>query len=384
LVKIKDHDDYYLLSSLCYTRTVKEKPEIVRRPIRRQHAEQYMLIMLISFAASVALTRLFLEVTGYPQIATSTLHIAHVLWGGLLLFAGALMPLILANRWALRLSALLTGLGWGLFIDEVGKFITQTNDYFYPAAAPIIYVIFLLTVLVFVRVRRPRDESVRGNLYAVLQDLEEVVDQDLSQEEFDRIHRRLEWVIAEDTGEDRWHLADHLLRFMNREILIREEDPNIWARAWHRFKRFEREWVDRSRFRAGLIGGLLAWGAWAIGLPLYILAQITSVEEFALLVDRFVTDRVEISPSGITWFGARVGMEGVLGFVVLAAAVMLLAGRERRAVNIAYVALLLALTVVNLLLFYFDQFSTIIDATVQLALLLALIRYRNRFLRENG
>jgi hypothetical protein len=53
-------------------------------------------------------------------------------------------------------------------------------------------VIFLLTVLLFVRVRRPREESVRGNLYAVLQDLEEVVDQDLSQEEFDRIHRRLE------------------------------------------------------------------------------------------------------------------------------------------------------------------------------------------------
>jgi hypothetical protein len=25
-------------------------------------------------------------VTGYPQIGNSTLHIAHVLWGGLLLF----------------------------------------------------------------------------------------------------------------------------------------------------------------------------------------------------------------------------------------------------------------------------------------------------------
>ncbi|HSV86871.1 MAG TPA: hypothetical protein VLH85_09870 [Levilinea sp.] len=164
---------------------------------------------MLSFAASVGLTRLFIELTGYPQIATSNLHIAHVLWGGLLLFGGALLPLILANRWALRLSALMTGLGIGLFIDEVGKFITQTNDYFYPAAAPIIYVFFLLTVLLFVGVRRSREENMRSRLYGVLHDLEEVVDQDLSQEEFDRIHRRLEMIIAEDTGEDRWHLADH-------------------------------------------------------------------------------------------------------------------------------------------------------------------------------
>jgi hypothetical protein len=362
---------------------LSEKPEIVRKPIRRQSAEHYLLITLLSFAASVAGTRLFLEVTGYPQIGNSTLHIAHVLWGGLLLFGGAILPLILANRWALRLSALLTGLGVGLFIDEVGKFITQTNDYFYPAAAPIIYTFFLLTVLLFVRVRRPRDESIRSNLYAVLQDLEEVLDRDLSQEEFNRIHLRLEQVIAENHGEDRWHLADHLLRFMNSgEILIREDDPNIWSRSWHRFRHFERERVGRQRFRAGLIGGLVAWGVWAIAFPIYVLSQVRDLEGFAMLVDRFITDRLDLSPTGITWFGARVGMEGVLGFIVLVAAVLLLVGRERRAINIAYVALLFSITVVNLLLFYFDQFSTIINATVQFALLLAILRYRARFLKD--
>jgi hypothetical protein len=87
----------------------------------------------------VALTRLFLEVTGYPQIATSTLHIAHVLWGGLLLFVGALMPLILANRWALRLSALLTGLGVGP-VYRRGRQIHHTEQrLLLPSCGPIIY-----------------------------------------------------------------------------------------------------------------------------------------------------------------------------------------------------------------------------------------------------
>jgi hypothetical protein len=138
------------------------------KPIRRDHAERYLLITLLSFAASVSLTRLFLSLTGYPQIGNGELHIAHLLWGGLLLFIGCLLPLIFANRWALDLSAFLGGAGVGLFIDEVGKFITRSNDYFYPTAAPIIYAVFLLTVLLYVTVKRDNANNLRKELFGVL------------------------------------------------------------------------------------------------------------------------------------------------------------------------------------------------------------------------
>ena len=48
-----------------------------------------------------------------------------------------------SNRWVPAATAVLVGVGSGLFVDEVGKFITQQNDYFTPLAAPIIYVVFL-------------------------------------------------------------------------------------------------------------------------------------------------------------------------------------------------------------------------------------------------
>lgn len=119
-------------------------PERVRRPnlgpVQRFSAESYVLITLISLAGSVIATRLFLELAGYPQLGSATLHIAHAIWGGLLLYAAAILPLIFANNWALMVSAVLNGIGAGLFIDEVGKFITRDLDYFYlPAAPPVIY-----------------------------------------------------------------------------------------------------------------------------------------------------------------------------------------------------------------------------------------------------
>jgi hypothetical protein len=39
--------------------------------------------------------RFFLELSDYPQLGNDELHIAHVLWGGLLLMSGALLPLLL-------------------------------------------------------------------------------------------------------------------------------------------------------------------------------------------------------------------------------------------------------------------------------------------------
>jgi len=120
----------------------------------RDAAERYLLLMIVSFVVAVVGTRWFLQATGYPQVGGGELHIAHMLWGGLLLVVAALVSLVVAAGWAAPVTAILAGAGTGLFIDEVGKFITASNDYFYPLAAPLIYGLLLALVLLFVVVRR--------------------------------------------------------------------------------------------------------------------------------------------------------------------------------------------------------------------------------------
>src|SRR4029079_11778804 len=87
--------------------TAVTSPPRTRTPVKREGAERYILISLTCFGLTVAVTRVYLEWSDYPQIGNAELHIAHALWGGLLLFLSILLTLIVANRWALSLSAVL-------------------------------------------------------------------------------------------------------------------------------------------------------------------------------------------------------------------------------------------------------------------------------------
>ena len=128
--------------------------ELRRRSVIQDGAERNLLLMIVSFAIAVIGIRWFLDATGYPQVGGGELHVAHMLWGGLLLVVSVVVLLVFDARWAAPAAAIAAGAGTGLFIDEVGKFITASNDYFYPLAAPLIYGAFLVLVVVFVAIRR--------------------------------------------------------------------------------------------------------------------------------------------------------------------------------------------------------------------------------------
>lgn len=354
-----------------------------RKAVIRQGAEEYLLITLVSFAVSVAGTRLFLELTGYPQLGGGELHIAHVLWGGLFLFAAALALLVYANRWVYRVGALLAGIGVGLFIDEVGKFITSSNDYFYPSAAPIVYAVFLLTVLVYLVFRKPPKVSSREALYYILQDMEEILDYDLSAEEKERILAELRSIRAADAPVELSRLAQQLESYVvSAKVSDAPDRPPFFERIQKKLRKWEEANLSERRFRAILAGGFTALGVWALYFPISVLLSIRTPDELQKLINDLVEDRLVRNPSGLNWFEWRVGLEGAVGLAFIVIAVLLFLGKDKLGIPLAVVALMVNLTVVNLLVFYFDQFSTIGNAAIQFLLLIGVLRFRGVYAKR--
>ncbi|WP_158619022.1 hypothetical protein [Micromonospora sp. M71_S20] len=347
----------------------------------RLGAERYMLLMLIGFGGAVLGTRAFLALTGYPQVGGGTLHISHALWGGLSLFVASLVPLLVVSRAALLWAALLAGIGAGLFIDEVGKFITADNDYFFPAAAPIAYAAFLIAVWLYVRARGTRVEGTRAQLHAALELLGEAVDGRLGERDRAQLRRRLGTAAASPDGDELRPLAAALLELTGPGVL-----PPYEQRSGRisRIAVAVRAWVARSLTRGRLRVGLVV----ALGLLGFAaLSDLTTIVAVALDLRDGTTGgvlatanefaRIDIQDRrGVLLLLVRALLDACVGTALVLAAGLLLRGVARRAVEIARAGLVTSLSVVNLLVFYLDQFAAAVSALGQLAVLLAVQHYQ--------
>jgi hypothetical protein len=355
----------------------------VRSPVKREGAERYILISLVSFAVSVILTRLFLQVTGYPQLGKGELHIAHVLWGGLLLFVAAILPLILANRWAFNTSAILSGVGVGLFIDEVGKFITQSNDYFYPPAAPIIYAFFLMTVLLYLRVRRPAATTPRSELYRILEGLTEVLDHDLDPTERATLETCLLRIANESEDLNLKRLAHALVGYLEEEQLhLVQPQIRLYSRLGNDISQFIQTTITQPRLKLFLVVSLGGMGVVALIEFVLLLWAIPAPQPALESFIAPLVTRGELHSAGdALWFIVRTILEGGTGLLLITAGGLLATGQERRGIRIAILILIVWLTVFNLLVFYFDQFGAVATSLFQFLVLLALTYYRRKYLQ---
>lgn len=149
--------------------------------VKRSSAADNLLLFLVTAAASVLLTRLYLFAFDYPTIGGSRFHIAHAIIGGALLTASYLLLLSFHGRRVRQLTAVLAGWGFGQFIDEIGKFITRDNNYFYQPVPVIIYVCFILFFFVYRRLDKYTPRDPRELSFDLIEKLEDLADNKLFQ-----------------------------------------------------------------------------------------------------------------------------------------------------------------------------------------------------------
>lgn len=230
---------------------------------------------------AVLVTRLYLSLTGYPRVGGGTLHIAHLLWGGLLMLTALVVLVALIGKHAKRVAAIIGGLGFGLFLDELGKFVTADNDYFFQPTIALIYVVFIVLFLAFRAIER-RSLSSEELLVNTADMLCEVLLGGATRAEVARAQRLL------DRSGITGPLADALRDAIESAKRVPESRSAIAAgaaRAWHVYDRLL-QWSQFPRaiwlvFVAQACVGLITtatfgWAALQNGAPMFrSLAQNT-------------------------------------------------------------------------------------------------------------
>ncbi|HTB48654.1 MAG TPA: hypothetical protein VK712_01080 [Verrucomicrobiae bacterium] len=216
---------------------------------RNVNARDNLEIFLVSAISSLLLLRFFLYEAGYPQVGGGSLHIAHMLYGGLLMLVAITLNLAFLGERVRRWSALLGGIGFGVFIDELGKFLTKDNNYFFRPTIGLIYAIFMILYLLFNFLSRDGRLTKREYELNALAQLEEAVLQDLDSVE----KRRIAQLLAK--ADQQSPVTRELKQLLARLDTVPASKPN-WLQGWLATadKRYARFWHGRSTRR--LVGAV--------------------------------------------------------------------------------------------------------------------------------
>lgn len=208
---------------------------------RNVRSRDQLEMFLLSAASSLLLVRFYLYLAGYPQIGSGGLHIAHMLWGGALMLGALVISLSFLGARALRVAAIVGGIGFGVFIDELGKFITKDNDYFYKPTIGIIYAIFIALYLTFNFLSRKQSLTSREYQLNALAQLEEAIVHDMDPTEKARVGTLLAHADQNDP------VTKQLQKFLDT---VRTTPPEAPSRV-NRFVRhlndlYEKFWNSRN------------------------------------------------------------------------------------------------------------------------------------------
>ncbi|MBI3745665.1 MAG: hypothetical protein HY264_03925 [Chloroflexi bacterium] len=229
----------------------------LRRLTRNVEAPQLLEGFFVAAVASFLSIRAFLAATGYPRIGANGLHIAHMLWGGLLMLLALMLLLSFLDRSIQQAAAVIAGLGFGTFIDEIGKFVTADNNYFYRPAVSLAYGLLVVTFLVaraFVGQRRTTGHEALAN---ALNMLAAAPDGPLEPEDRARIARLLDLV---EPGSKRAELARRYLA----EIPGEAERLSVFERIGRRVAAAYEDVMSKPWAIRALTAAVLAYAALAV------------------------------------------------------------------------------------------------------------------------
>lgn len=327
----------------------------VVRIVRNVEFAQLFDTFFITAITTILAVRFYLKVTGYPEIGNSTLHISHLLPGSLLMLASILVLLAAVNRAARGFAAVLAGIGFGLAWDELGKFITKDNNYFFHATPGLIYLTFVILYLL-VRYSAQRRFSQDDYMANVLDLLKDAAIKDLDHREYRHAKELLE------------HVSPHHVMYGPTKEMLEKVKPApdrqpslldklIQAFKWPLLMLSKQEYFPRLVVNVALVYGLVS-----------LMAAIFFFAGAALPDSIHVTNFLQGDESDLLG-----GVSALISALLAAAGVYKYTrGRSRKAYKYFEQGLLVNIFIGQVVLFFKSQGVALVWLAVTLLLLINL------------
>ena len=310
--------------------------------VRNIEAERLLEDFLVSAIASVLVIRLYLQITGFPTIGTGGIHIAHMLWGGLLMLVAIVLMLTFMGKYVHQISAIIGGIGFGAFIDELGKFITQNNDYFFQPAIALIYVVFIALYISFEILKRRDKLTEQEYIVNALEMAKEAAHKDLDTGEKQRALKLLAKCNQKDS------FVASIKSMLEKIDSIPEPKPNMISLATRHLHNSYLSLIKRE---------------WFIKVVIVFFVIHTGVSVIGSLLN--IT-----SPFFISKWGELVSAMAAGGFVLLGG---ILIKRSRiKAYQMFKYALLISIFLTQFFRFYSEQLSAVVGLFVNIIVLVTL------------
>ncbi len=326
-----------------------------RHLMRNQEAGNLLELFLVTAASSVLAIRFLLAVTNYPSISPGNLHIAHVLLGGVIMMIALVISLGFINKSSYYLAAVLGGFGFGAFIDELGKFITGDNNYFYRPAVSLIYIIFILIYLsIETFVKKPRLTQ-EEKLINALEIAKEVVLEDLDHRE-----RKLALQMLKECP-----ASDPVTKAL-RELLYSTEAvpvprPDAYTALKYHLRRQYLKLVKKNWFVKAFIAFFVLQSVFALGLDILLIYIELEWE----------VDLHTIFPT-LSFFDFAGLISATLASGLVAAAALNMKDSRKKAYQLFKDAVVVQILLVQVFLFYRIQLLALLGLVGNMGALLVL------------
>lgn len=349
------------MSETLTNNNVRGNPYRIRDPRNSSLLE----IWLVSAIATVLVIRLYLYLTGYPQVGGDTLHIAHMLWGGLgMVIAFGFLLLFASSVWK-PVAALVGGIGFGTFIDELGKFITNDNDYFFRPTASIMYAVFIVLYFGARYLDRKREPTEADHLYLAAQGVAWQAIGKLDK------RRQKEALSHLDASENSSELADQLREMLESAEVVEDSEQSRILTMRDKAADLYWRFVEQRWLLPVVIG-------------LFVIRALDIV--ITLVVGFFVTGEYDLGDglSVFEWLSFAAG--AVTGFLAVYGLMMIIRRRRVQALQAFAASTFVALFFGQFFAFASQQFIAMIGLVLNLVILgilrLALSVENDRFLEE--